>query len=120
MLEPVRDSLARNEPLVWNRVHNLPDFVYFNHSIHVQKGVGCASCHGRVDQMPMTWKAEPMTMEWCLNCHRNPELHLRERRDIFNMEYAPTERQQLELGRELVKRNHIPVDRLTNCSVCHR
>ena len=91
MLEPVRDSLAENKPIVWTRVHNLPDFVYFNHSIHVQKGVGCASCHGRVDQMPMTWKAEPMTMEWCLNCHRNPELHLREQRDIFNMEYAPSE-----------------------------
>ena len=79
MLQPVRDSLAKDEPLVWSRVHNIPDFVYFNHSIHVQKGVGCASCHGRVDQMPMTWKAEPMTMEWCLNCHRNPERHLRER-----------------------------------------
>ncbi len=143
MLQPVRDSLAQDKPLVWNRVHNLPDFVYFNHSIHVQKGVGCASCHGRIDRMPMTWKAEPMTMEWCLNCHRNPELHLRERGDILKEYYAtesePTgpgreppgrsdltaqhadaERRQLELGLELVKRNHIPVDRLTNCSVCHR
>jgi hypothetical protein len=66
------------------------------------------------------WKAEPMTMEWCLDCHRNPERHLREKRDIFNMEYTVTEREQLELGRELIKRNHIPVDRMTNCSVCHR
>ncbi len=88
MLQPVRDSLAQDKPLVWNRVHNIPDFVYFNHSIHVQKGVGCASCHGRIDQMPMTWKAEPMTMEWCLNCHRNPELHLRERGDILKEYYA--------------------------------
>jgi ferredoxin len=120
MLEPVRASLAKNQPLAWSRVHNLPDFVYFNHSIHVQKGVGCASCHGRVDQMPITWKAEPMTMEWCLNCHRNPELHLREQRDIFNMAYAPSEQEQLELGSKLVKRNHIEVDRLINCSVCHR
>ena len=80
MLEPVRDSLAEpDKPLRWNRVHNSADFVYFNHSIHIQKGVGCASCHGRVDQMPMMWKAEPMTMEWCLDCHRNPEHHLRPR-----------------------------------------
>jgi hypothetical protein len=120
MLEPVRESLAKNQPLVWNRVHNIPDFVYFNHAIHIQKGVGCASCHGRVDQMPLMWKAEPMTMEWCLDCHRNPERHLRGRKDIFNMEYALTDREQLDLGRKLVKENHIPVDRLTNCSVCHR
>jgi hypothetical protein len=120
MLEPVRESLAKDQPLVWNRVHNLPDFVYFNHSIHIQKGVGCVSCHGRVDKMPLMWKAEPMTMEWCLNCHRNPEQHLRERQYIFNMEYALPEREQLERGRELVAENHIPVDRLLNCSVCHR
>jgi hypothetical protein len=143
MLQPVRDSLAQDKPLVWNRVHNLPDFVYFNHKIHVQKGVGCASCHGRIDRMPMTWKAEPMTMEWCLNCHRNPELHLRERGDILKefytaeplqpgpgreapghsdmtAQHASAERRQIELGLDLVKRNHIPVDRLTNCSVCHR
>jgi hypothetical protein len=70
--------------------------------------------------MPLMWKAEPMTMEWCLDCHRNPERHLRGRKDIFNMEYALTDREQLDLGRKLVKENHIPVDRLTNCSVCHR
>src|SRR3712207_1279699 len=73
MLEPVRQSFATGEPLEWNRVHDLPDHVYFNHSIHVQKGVGCATCHGRVDQMPLTWKAQPMTMGWCLSCHREPE-----------------------------------------------
>jgi hypothetical protein len=120
ILEPVRTSLAQKTPLVWTRIHNIPDFVYFNHSIHVNKGVGCSSCHGRVDQMPILWKAEPMTMEWCINCHRSPELHLREQSEIYNMAYAPSERQQLEVGRELVKRNHIEVDRLINCSVCHR
>jgi hypothetical protein len=143
MLAPVRTSMRNNTPIRWNRVHDLPDYVFFNHSIHVQKGVGCVSCHGPVDQMPMTWKAEPMTMEWCLNCHRNPELHLRERGDILKEYYtteplqpgpgreapgrtditaqhADAERRQIELGLELVKRNHIPVDRLTNCSVCHR
>ena len=72
MLEPVRTSLAENKPLVWTRVHDLPDFVYFNHAIHVQKGVGCVSCHGRIDKMPLAWKEEPMTMEWCLDCHRHP------------------------------------------------
>jgi hypothetical protein len=119
-LEPVRASLARSQPLVWSRVHNLPDFVYFHHGIHIQKGVGCASCHGRVDLMPITWKDQPMTMSWCLECHRHPERHLRERRDILRMDYAPSERDQLALGRELVARNHIETDRLTNCSVCHR
>ena len=83
------NSLARNEPLVWNRVHNIPDFVYFNHSIHIQKGIGCVSCHGRVDKMPIMWKEEPLTMEWCLECHRHPERHLREKREVFNMEWAP-------------------------------
>jgi len=120
ILQPVRTSLAENQPLVWQRVHNLPDFVYFHHGIHIQKGIGCASCHGRVDQMPLMWKAEPLTMEWCLDCHRHPERHLRERSEIFNMAWAPEEREQLAIGRELVQRNRIELDRLTNCSVCHR
>ncbi len=79
-------SLAQNKPLEWTRVHDLPDFVYFNHAIHVQKGVGCVSCHGRVDKMPMTWKEEPMTMSWCLDCHRHPERHLREKSEVLVMD----------------------------------
>jgi hypothetical protein len=120
ILQPVRTSLAENQPLVWQRVHNLPDFVYFHHAIHIQKGVGCSSCHGRVDQMPLLWKAEPMTMEWCLNCHRNPAPHLRERDDVLKMDWAPSESEQLTQGRERVQRYQIELDRLTNCSVCHR
>jgi len=120
MLEPVRSSLAANRPIVWTRVHDLPDFVYFHHGIHIQKGIGCVSCHGRVDQMPMMWKEEPLTMEWCLACHRHPERHLREKRQIFNMDWSPPAGEQLEIGRDLIKREHIEVDRLTNCSVCHR
>jgi hypothetical protein len=122
MLEPVRVSLAKDEPIHWNRVHDMPDFVYFNHSIHVQKGVGCASCHGPVDQMPLAWKAEPMTMKWCLDCHRHPEKHLRPQEEIFNMTWKPESqgKDQLTLGRELIKAHNIPVDRLTNCSTCHR
>jgi cytochrome c7-like protein len=120
MLEPVRTSLAMKQPIVWTRIHNLPDFVYFNHAIHIQKGIGCVSCHGRVDKMPIMWKEEPLTMEWCLECHRHPERHLREKREVFNMEWAPPVPEQLEIGRDLIEREHIEVDRLTNCSVCHR
>jgi hypothetical protein len=121
MLEPVRESMRTNVPIKWNRVHELPDYAYFNHAIHVNKGVGCASCHGRVDKMPLTWKDQPLTMEWCLQCHRHPERHLRPREEIFNMAWTPSEgTTQLALGRELVSKNHIPVDRITNCSTCHR
>ena len=119
MLEPVRTSLRTNTPIRWNRVHDLPDYAYFNHAIHVQKGVGCVSCHGQVDQMPMTWKAEPMTMEWCLSCHRNPENHLRPVAEVFNMNWVPP-KDQVELGRQLIKDHEIPVQRLSDCYTCHR
>ena len=114
------DPSRQPAPIQWLKVHNLPDFVYFNHAIHIQKGIGCVSCHGRVDKMPIMWKEEPLTMEWCLECHRHPERHLREKREVFNMEWAPPVREQLEIGRDLIEREHIEVDRLTNCSVCHR
>jgi Cytochrome c7 and related cytochrome c len=120
MLEPVRASFAEKKPLAWTRVHDLPDFVYFNHSIHVQKGVGCVSCHGRVDQMPMMWKEEPLTMGWCLGCHRNPEQYLRDKKDVFRMDLILSSDAQLQKGRELVKHYGIELDRITNCSVCHR
>ena len=119
MLEPVRESMRTNVPIRWNRVHDLPDYAYFNHAIHVQKGVGCVSCHGRVDRMPLTWKEEPLTMQWCLACHRHPERHLRPRDQVFNMTWTPPA-DQLEQGRALVQAGHIPVDRLSNCYVCHR
>jgi hypothetical protein len=120
MLAPVRDSLKSGKPLVWSRLHDLPDFVYFNHGIHVKKGVGCVECHGRIDLMPLTFKDKPMTMEWCLECHRYPERHVRPQSEIFNMEYKhPSDSQQVA-GVPLVEQYHIPVDRLTNCSVCHR
>ncbi len=120
MLQPVRASLAEDRPLHWTRVHDLPDFVYFNHGIHVRKGVGCVSCHGRVDTMPMMWKEKPMTMEWCLDCHRKPEGHLRPREEVFNMTWTPPGGDQLAIGKQLVESYHIPKDRLTNCSTCHR
>ena len=120
MLAPVRESLAKNEPLRWTRVHDLPDYVYFHHGVHVQKGISCVSCHGRVDHMPMTYKAEPMTMEWCLNCHRNPEKHIRPKEEVFNMDWKPPGGDQETLGKQLVKDYHVPVEHLANCSVCHR
>jgi Cytochrome c7 and related cytochrome c len=119
MLEPVRTSMRTNTPIRWNRVHDLPDYAFFNHSIHVQKGVGCVSCHGQVDQMPMTWKAEPMTMEWCLSCHRHPEKHLRPPAEVFNMNWVPPKDQESQ-GRELIEEQQIPVRRLSDCYTCHR
>jgi hypothetical protein len=118
-LAPVRESYRTGVPLAWTRVHDLPDFVYFNHSIHVQKGIGCTECHGQVDEMPLVWKAEPMTMEWCLECHRQPQRALRPVEQVFNMDYVhPPD--QLALGEQLVEEYHIPTERLTDCYTCHR
>ena len=119
MLEPVRASMRTNEPIRWNRVHELPDYAYFNHAIHVQKGIGCSSCHGRVDLMPLTWKDQPLTMEWCLGCHREPEAQIRPREEVFNMSWTPPAN-QLAMGKDALVKNHIPVDRLTHCYTCHR
>ena len=116
-LEPVRESFRSGEPLRWIRVHDLPDFVYFNHSVHVKKGVGCASCHGRVDRMPLMLQNASLQMEWCLDCHRNPEKYVRPREAIFQMDYQPPP-DQLELGARLVK--EYDIRSLTSCSVCHR
>jgi hypothetical protein len=120
LLEPVRASFQTGEPLKWTRVNDLPDFVYFNHSIHVNKGVGCATCHGQVDRMPLMLQEQPLTMQWCLDCHKAPEQFLRPRDQVFNMNYqAPAD--QLELGRSLVKAHKIaPVEQLISCSTCHR
>jgi len=120
MLAPVRESYRTGQPLVWNRVHNLADFVYFDHSIHVQKGVGCATCHGRVDQMPLVRQVVSLNMSWCLECHREPERFLRPREEVFNMAWEPKE-DQLALGRRLVKEYGIRDSyELTRCSLCHR
>ncbi len=119
-LEPVRQSLATNTPLKWTRVNDLPDFAYFNHSIHIAKGVGCSTCHGRVDRMPITWRAQTLYMKWCIECHRQPEKFLRPRSEIYNMAWQPGP-DQLAQGRQLVAQYHVDVSgRLTNCSTCHR
>ena len=116
-LEPVRQSFRSDRPIEWTRVHDLPDFVYFNHSIHVNKGVGCTTCHGQVDRMPLMWQEHSLQMEWCLDCHRHPERYVRPREAVFRVDYAPPPN-QLELGTRLVSEYHIR--RLTNRSTCHR
>ena len=120
MLEPVRESYRTNESLHWKRVYNLPGFVYFDHSIHVQEGIGCSECHGRIDEMPFTYQAPSLLMEWCIDCHRNPEQHIRPREQVFNLKYRhPSD--QLEQGRKLVAEYGVkdPTS-LTSCTICHR
>jgi hypothetical protein len=117
MLEPVRESFRTGKPLSWTRVHDLPDFAYFNHSIHIKKGVGCASCHGHVDRMPLMWQAEPLQMQWCLECHRDPTPHLRPADRVFDMEWTPPPDQGAR-GKELAAARH--VETLQSCSYCHR
>ena len=117
ILEPVRASFREDKPMRWVRVHDLPDFVYFNHSIHIKKGMGCESCHGRLDQMPLTRQVQSLQMEWCLNCHRNPQDYVRPRSEVFTMGYRPTVPQSV-LGPQLVK--EYDIHSLTSCSTCHR
>ena len=116
-LEPVRQSFRTNQSIEWTRVHDLPDFVYFNHSIHVHKGVGCTTCHGPVDRMPLMRQEQSLQMEWCVNCHRNPEQYVRPRSAVFRVDYEPPVT-QLELGKRLVEEYQI--QKLTSCSTCHR
>lgn len=120
-LEPVRESWRSGKPLRWTRVHDLPDFVYFNHSIHVNKGVGCSSCHGRVDLMPQTWQVESLQMEWCLACHRNPEKFVRPLDKVFEMEWPAEDFNQAVEGPKLVQEYKIQgTNVMTSCSTCHR
>jgi hypothetical protein len=116
-LEPVRASFRDNRPLQWMRVHDLADFAYFDHSIHLNKGIGCVSCHGQVDQMPLMAKAATLQMEWCLDCHRNPGPHLRPREEVFNMRWQPPA-DRGQLARSLLE--EYGIEGKTDCSVCHR
>ena len=122
-LEPVRDSFRKGESLPWQRVHRLPGFVYFDHSIHVNKGVGCATCHGRVDQMPLMYQENSLLMEWCLECHRDPQRYVRPKDQVFNLSWKPADddTSQAALGSKLVDEYHIRSEKvLTSCSTCHR
>jgi hypothetical protein len=119
MLAPVRASLAEHKPIHWNKVHRLPDYVYFDHSIHIAKGVGCTSCHGAVASMPLMRQAAPLTMDWCLDCHRDPAPNLRPLAAVFDPDWKapPNQREQ---GQALIASYHIDNKHLTDCSVCHR
>jgi len=120
VLAPVRQSLATNTPLKWNRVHDLPGFVYFNHSIHIAKGIGCSTCHGRIDQMPLTWRVNTLYMKWCLDCHRQPQKYVRPRDKIYDITWQSAQERPHD-GAALVAQYHIDTSgRLTNCSICHR
>jgi hypothetical protein len=132
-LEPVRKSYKTDTPITWNKVHNTPHYVYFNHSIHVAKGVSCYSCHDRIDNMPLVKQSKTLLMEWCLDCHRQPENHLRPKSEIYNLAWKPKDgtvdtdgatiepMSQAELGRQLKEKYHVRDEKtLTNCSICHR
>jgi hypothetical protein len=116
-LIPVRESYATGMPVEWIRVHDLPDYAYFNHSAHVRRGIGCVSCHGRIDTMEVVYQVEPLSMGWCLECHRNPERHLRPLDTVTQMDWMPDEDQEV-LGARLAEMYDInpPVD----CNSCHR
>jgi hypothetical protein len=146
VLEPLRESFRSGRPLAWTRVNDLPDYVYFDHSIHLAKGVGCVSCHGRVDAMPLTVKAHSLYMKWCLDCHNDPAPNLRPRELVFDMDMEWTARRGVAreagsattgagptpsgypkpdadpaaLGRELMRRYHVRTAGLTDCVTCHR
>ncbi len=141
LLQPIRDSYQQDKPLVWNKVNDLPEFVYFDHSIHVNKGIGCNECHAGIEKMQLTAKSQPFSMWWCLNCHRNPEKYIRPKGEVFNMYYkvprteaemrtllekhgiqweGQLPRNQEELGALLVKQYNIHKEQLSDCSICHR
>jgi len=118
MLEPVRSSYRTGKSIEWIRIHDLPDFVYFNHSIHVNKGIGCSTCHGRIDTMPLTRKVNTLYMQWCIECHRNPERYVRPKSEVFNAAYETPAPDQDEIGPKLVK--EYKIQSFTDCVTCHR
>lgn len=118
-VQPIWQSWETGEPILWQRVHDLPDFVYFNHNVHVNNGVGCTECHGQVNEMEVVWKTEGLFMGWCLDCHRNPEQYLRPAEEVYNMDWQRPD-DQLVLGQQLLKEYDINVSRLSNCYICHR
>jgi hypothetical protein len=117
LLATVRESYQTDRSIPWTRVHDLPDFAYFDHSIHVKQGIGCTTCHGPVGDMPLMWQASTLNMEWCLGCHRAPQDFVRPRAAVFDPDYVPPAH-QAELGRELVERYHI--ETRESCATCHR
>lgn len=121
MLAPVRQSYATGTPLRWSRVAQLPDYVYFDHHVHVNNGIACVECHGRMDQMPLTWRAQPFTMRFCLDCHEHPARGLRPPGMVTRMDWSDADRVFLKsFGQRAAARKHLDPLRLTNCETCHR
>lgn len=118
MLTAVRDSFRTGTPIAWSYVHHLPEYVYFDHGIHVNKGIGCVSCHGQVDEMPLMWKNHTMRMDFCLSCHRSPERFIQPRDTVFDLHWQPPAN-RIPMGRTLVKAYHVDVGRITDCYTCH-
>jgi hypothetical protein len=116
MLEPVFESFRTGEPIRWTRVYDLPDFAAFDHSIHVAKGIGCTACHGEIHRMPLTWKAETLKMEWCLECHRNPVRYVRPREEVFNVHWDPA---SLSRAQRQALVEEYRIESKTSCSICH-
>ena len=119
-LEPVRASYRDNKPIEWARVHDLPEYAYFNHSIHIAKGVGCSTCHGQIDNMPAVYQENTLQMEWCLACHREPEKFIRPKSEIYNMNWRDgdiTTAERLKLKEDYKIRSR---EMMTSCSTCHR
>ena len=116
-LDPIRESFRSGQSIRWTRVHDLPDFVSFDHSIHIHKGVGCTTCHGAVDRMPLMYQEQSLQMDWCIDCHREPERYVRPREAVFRVDYQPPANQR-ELGERLVAQYQI--QKLTSCSTCHQ
>jgi len=130
LLKPLRASWTEGKPISWTKIHNVPHYTYFNHSIHVAKGVGCVSCHGQIDEMNLVMQSKTLLMEWCLDCHRNPERHLRPVDEVTNMRFKPSDvmnpdtgepHTQASLGKKLKEMHNVREQSiLTNCSICHR
>ena len=116
-LEPVRESMTTGTPIEWVRIHNIPDYAYFDHSVHVGAGVGCASCHGNIQEMEVVQQAMPLSMAWCLDCHDDPDMHLRPLDEVTNMEWTPPKDQQAFADRARAERDINPT---SDCSACHR
>lgn len=119
-LEPVRASFRDNKPIEWERVHDLPEFTYFNHSIHIAKGVGCSTCHGQIDNMPAVFQENTLQMEWCIACHRAPEQFIRPKSEIFNMQWQDGDLNETERAKLKVDYKIRSKEMMTSCSTCHR
>jgi hypothetical protein len=119
-LEPVRASYRENKPIQWVRIHDLPEYVYFNHSIHVAKGVGCTTCHGAIDKMPSVYAENTLQMEWCIACHKAPENFIRPKSEIFNMAWQDSDITTEQRGQLKVDYKIRSRELMTSCSMCHR